>query len=199
MEGSKPKKNKKRTIIISIVSIITILIIGTYIYNKINMTKEEKINYLLAYKKNHTAEETHQKLDKMFDINSSENDEVYNIVFADEIQSTKKVLAEVKERKKNEEEYNKRNSEDNIKIEDLRQIPNKQEIEFKIINPTNRNIRYMEMLINYHDGNKNIISSDWTNESNIPANTNRVKQAYVSFPNGTKGITVQVSKVEFEN
>lgn len=190
-------KNKKGIIVI--IGIIVLTFGGIYIYNKVNMTKEEKINYLLAYKKNHTAEETHQKLDKMFDINGSENDEVYNIVFADEIQETQKALAEAKERKKNEEEYNKRNSEDNIKIEDLRQIPNKQEIEFKIINPTNRNIRYMEMLINYHDGNKNIISSDWTNESNIPSNTNRVKQAYVTFPSGTEGVTVQVSKVEFEN
>ena len=190
-------KNKKGIIVI--IGIIVLTFGGIYIYNKVNMTKEEKINYLLAYKKNHTAEETHQKLDKMFDINGSENDEVYNIVFADEIQETQKALAEAKERKKNEEEYNKRNSEDNIKIEDLRQIPNKQEIEFKIINPTNRNIRYMEMLINYHDGNKNIISSDWTNESNIPSNTNRVKQAYVTFPRGTEGVTVQVSKVEFEN
>ncbi len=190
-------KNKKGIIVI--IGIIILTFGGIYIYNKVNMTKEEKINYLLAYKKNHTAEETHQKLDKMFDINGSENDEVYNIVFADEIQETQKALAEAKERKKNEEEYNKRNSEDNVKIEDLRQIPNKQEIEFKIINPTNRNIRYMEMLINYHDGNKNIISSDWTNESNIPSNTNRVKQAYVTFPSGTEGVTVQVSKVEFEN
>lgn len=199
MEGSKSKNNNKKAIIISIVSIITMLIIGTYIYNKSNMSKEEKINYLLKYKKNHTAEETHQLLDKMFDINSSENDEVYNIVFSDEIQSTKKALAEVKEREKNEEEYNKKNSEDNIRIEDLRQIPNTKKIEFKISNPTNRNIRYMEMLINYHDSNKNVISSDWTNESNIPANTNRIKQAYVNFPNGTEGVTVQVSKVEFEN
>lgn len=47
MEGSKSKNNKKKAIIISIVSIITMLIIGTYIYNKSNMSKEEKGSHMI--------------------------------------------------------------------------------------------------------------------------------------------------------
>lgn len=131
----------------------------------------------------------------MFDINSKDNDEVYNIVFADEIQATKKALAEFKEK----EDESKINSISNITIEDARQIPNSNEIEFKINNQTHKNIGYIELLVNFYDGNNNIISNEWTNELNIPVDTRRLKQTYVTFPDGTKGFNVTVSKVNFEN
>lgn len=192
MEGST-KNKKKITIIISILTII--LIVGGIIIYNTSLGYKLKVSYLLSYKKNHTAEETHQLLDRMFDINSKDNDEVYNIVFADEIQATKKALAEFKEK----EDESKINSISNITIEDARQIPNSNEIEFKINNQTHKNIGYIELLVNFYDGNNNIISNDWTNELNIPVDTRRLKQTYVTFPDGTKGFNVTVSKVNFEN
>ncbi|MDK0795272.1 hypothetical protein [Clostridium perfringens] len=197
MEGSKPKNNKKKiTILISIV-IIILIICRIIIYNT-PLGYKLKVDYLLSYKKNHTAEETHQLLDRMFDINSKDNDEVYNIVFADEIQSTKKALESAKVAKE-QEEIKQQNDMNSVTLIDLRQIPNSNEIEFKIDNPTKREIRYMEILINFSDENGNIITSDFTNEINIPGGTKRLKQTYVNPPSGTKSFNVTISKLSFEN
>lgn len=198
MEDIKPKKkNKKKVIIISLVSIITIFVIGILIYNS-SLGYKLKVDYLLSYKKSHTSEETHQKIDNMFDINTKENDEVYNIVFADEIQATKKALAQADKQKKKEEE-SKQNDANNVKLLGLKQIPNSNEIEFTIDNKTQRKIGYIEMTIDFLDGTGNVITSDWTNESNIPGGTKRLKQTYVNPPNGTKKFNVTISEVDFVN
>lgn len=197
MEGIKPKNNKKKiTILISIV-IILLIICRIIIYNT-PLGYKLKVDYLLSYKKNHTAEETHQLLDRMFDINSKDNDEVYNIVFADEIQSTKKALESAKVAKE-QEEIKQQNDMNSVTLIDLRQIPNSNEIEFKIDNPTKREIIYMEILINFSDENGNIITSDFTNEINIPGGTKRLKQTYVNPQSGTKSFNVTISKLSFEN
>lgn len=71
------------------------------------------------------------------------------------------------------------------------------EITFTINNDSNLKATYMEFQIYVYDENKNMIHSDWTNESNISANSKRVKSTYVNMPEGATSYEVIISDLRF--
>lgn len=70
-------------------------------------------------------------------------------------------------------------------------------ITFTINNDSNLKATYMEFQIYVYDENGNMIHSDWTNESNMPANSKRIKSTYVNMPEGAARYEVVISDLRF--
>lgn len=182
------KLSKKKKIIIGVGIVIVIFIIFNVVKSTI-FFKQNSIEYLQKYKTTHNYEQSVQELNNLYyEKDQDEKQEVYNIVFKDEIEQAKK--QETIEKAKQQ-----------IDISDLKIIKDqyKNQAEFKIDNPTNQEIFYIELNINYCDKNNEVISSDYTNAMSIAPHSKRLKQVYLNPPKGTKGITVTVTKVNFQN
>ncbi|MBP1889812.1 flagellar basal body-associated protein FliL [Clostridium moniliforme] len=175
------KVSKKKKIIIGIIAVI-IIFIAFSVIKHIIFFKQDSIKYLENYKTTHDYEQTVQELNNLYTgKDQNEKQEVYNIIFKDEIEQAK--------------------AKQKIAISDLKIIkdPYKNQAEFKIDNPTDQEIFYIELNINYLDKNKKVISSDYTNAMSIAPHSKRLKQVYLNPPEGTKGISVEITKVKFEN
>lgn len=187
------KEKKKRMAIISILVLILFIIAVGVIY-KFFFSKQARIDYLLKYRETHTLSQTHDKLDSMYQNPSQEKFDIYNVVFADEIENNKRAMEKVKEQEKENEDAKK------VSIENVKQKKNSNDMEFTIVNPTNREISYMEIGIDYMDKNETKITSDWTNETNIQANSKRLKDfSMYGAPSNARNVSMYVTKVMFEN
>lgn len=70
-------------------------------------------------------------------------------------------------------------------------------ITFTINNDSDLKASYMEFQIYVYDESGNMIHSDWTNESNISANSKRIKSTYVNMPEGSNRYEVVITDLRF--
>lgn len=199
----KITKNKKFKFLVIPFSIIVICIISYNYYGigMSNKTKQDKIMNLLSEKKY----EKSRKLTRRYFNDKMEKDYLSLIdLFQDADVGTKEEYLAYMDNKTNQlkQELSQQiqNDVNQVYIENLKQANDKYTAKatFNIVNPTNRYITYMEMSINYLDDNSNVISSGFTNESNIMANSKRLKEIYLSAPDGTKSFNVEVINVTFK-
>lgn len=59
-------------------------------------------------------------------------------------------------------------------------------------NPMDCEISYIEIVLLFYDENGNVIDSDWTNESKIPANSQKVIETMCKIPEGCKNYIAKI-------
>lgn len=192
-------KNKK----VLIIPVLLVMIIGFKIaYDEYGVgmsddTKQDKIMDVLA---NKDYDKARKKTERLLKNNTSLKNVAIELIslYEDAGVGTAEEYSLYMQNKAKEIKQQIQDDVNKIYIENLKQIENSPKATFNIVNPTNRDISYMEMSVDYLDGNNNIISSGFTNETNVMANSKRLKEIYLSIPNGTKNFNVKVNNVTFK-